>query len=198
MPKKVLGSICLVAAIGFVSCEPPKSQNPLSDPKGAKADLRLAGLWAGHMNKDVDYIVFAPREDQMMDLVLIGQDSKDGAFTMHYEFYPTTIDGKDYMNLRSKFFPDPDSEKFVLSPTFFFARYEISKDGILSLWPMSDDEVKKAITNEKLEGNVDAIPMITADSAKLSEFIKNADPEELFWFMGKYKKAVIDLPSTEK
>jgi hypothetical protein len=166
--------------IVLAACEPPESKNPLSDPAAAKPDARLIGLWVSHKNDEDGYLHIVPAKGAAVDLVLVVPDKDNGAATLHFTAFPSTIGGKTYLNVRKKTFTDKWSDHFEVAPSYFFVRYSFAKDGALSLAYMDDDVVKKAIAARSLAGEVGAAVKITADSAALASFIQKATEPKLF------------------
>ena len=48
--RRALAAVMLLAV---ASCEPPASDNPLSNPAAAKVDSKLVGMWRGQKDGDV-------------------------------------------------------------------------------------------------------------------------------------------------
>jgi hypothetical protein len=180
-------SLLFLAA--FAACEPPDSDHPLSDPAAAKADPRLSGRFSGKV-QDADVVVFLARgQGATIDLVMVVHEKEKGAFDLHWQAFPSTIGGKNYLNLQRKMYTNRYSENFDLSPTYIFARYEIKKDGSLTLWQMQEKLVKEAIADKALEGEVkEDNAKLHAPTARLAAFVEKADPAKLFELFGTFKR----------
>ena len=211
MKKTWLGAVAVAAAglglFTIAGCEPPQSTHPLSDPATAKADPRLKGVFVANLDGGEAWLHFNPRAaGPVVDVVLIGHDDQQGAMVLHYEGFATQIGTGSYLNLRAKKFEDILDQRYSLSPKYIFARYEIRKDGALTLSVMDDGPATKAIRKKEIEGKLseggisdeNAVTghgtLLTADSAKLSAWVaKNADPE-LFNVLGTFKKVDPKFP----
>jgi hypothetical protein len=178
----------LAAALALAACEPPESTQPLSAFAGAKADPRLSGTFTGRVNDADCFVHLMPGKGATTDLVLVVHEKDKGAFTLHWQAFATTVGGKSYLNLQRKTFPDRYAEKFDLSPGFIFARYELEKDGSLTLWTMQEDPLKAAIAAHTLDGVVDGDNVkLRASSAKLAAFVEKSDAK-LFKRFGSFRR----------
>ena len=167
----------LLALVLVVSCEPARSQRPLSDPSTAKVDARLVGAWSGKIDQRAVFLHFSAHKDGQMDVVLVGEDDNDGAGVLHYQGHETLADGAIYLNLRQKTFTDPYAEKFTLGADWIFAKVELSKDGKLTIAWMDEKPVRDAIAAGTLKGNDRTID---DEPAKILAFIKGADAKKLW------------------
>lgn len=182
-------AVALALAAGIASCKPPRSRHPLTDPIKAKADVRLAGLWAGQMHAgDPATLQFVPRDGASVDVVLVGRDKKLGAVVLAFEAFPSSVGGRRYLNLRAKTFRGEYAEDVDLAPEYIFAKYEIGKDGALTLWSMIEDPAVDAIKAGTLKGSTDAGTTITDESEKVAEFVRTADHSRLFSHLGTFRK----------
>ncbi|MHB8877885.1 MAG: hypothetical protein ACYC8T_29680, partial [Myxococcaceae bacterium] len=179
-PLRMLGLVALCAA-AVASCGPPESKNPLSDPAQARVDPRLTGLWAGEVNGSAATLQFFPKKGAYVDVVLVGDDGDKGAAVLTFDAFPTALAGKSYLNLRAKTFAGPYGENPSLAAEYIFARYEVGKDGALTLWTMDDAPVKAAVKAGKLKGTAgESTAKLTASTAELAEFVRGTDGEKLF------------------
>jgi hypothetical protein len=176
----------------MVSCSPPRSLHPLSDPAQAKADPRLAGTWVGKIDEEWMYLHLYPKEGAALDLVLVGGDGKNGAGVVVFDAFPSVIAGRSYLNLRAKVFRGEYGSDPEILPDYIFARYAIAKDGALTLWHMDDEgPVKEALTSGALTGTPAAKGedvRLTSDSATLAAFVARADPDKLFKRFGSFRR----------
>jgi hypothetical protein len=203
MRKMLLLLAAAVAGMAAIAgCVPPESVNPLSDPATAKADPRLAGAFSASLDGGEAWLHFNPREGSaIVDVVLIGYDPRDGAMVLHYEAFPTQIGKYGYLNLRAKKFDDMLETKYERSPTYIFARYEIAKDGALTLSVMDDTPAEKAINKGEVQGKISKGgentdlgtvtgngTFLTADSAKLAAWVAKSTDPALFNTIGVFRK----------
>ena len=197
-----------VSLLAIAGCEPPQSVNPLSDPATAKADPRLKGVFVASLDGGEAWLHVNPRAaGPVVDVVLIGHDDQQGAMVLHYEGFATQIGKGSYLNLRAKKFEDILDQRYTLSPMYIFARYEIAKDGALTLSVMDDGPATKAIRKKEIEGKLsegglaadsNAVTghgtLLTADSAKLSAWVAKSTDQELFNALGTFKKVDPKFP----
>jgi hypothetical protein len=195
----------------LISCGPPESEHPLGDPKTAKSDPSLEGVWKGQMvDGNVVYLHICAVSNSEMDLVLVvsGKSKKDGVATIGFRFFPVEINGKHYLNLREKtpvsFLQRYNEDK--VSKSYLFAKYELSPDGQLSLWSMSASSVAQTTENGDLRGRVqrgkvrltedpkneglDVIARVelTDETPKLAQFVQTANHDTLFDLFCRAKK----------
>lgn len=206
-----LPALAMAGLVAIAGCVPPESVNPLSDPATAKADPRLAGAFSATLDGGEAWLHFNPREGSaVVDVILIGYDPRDGAMVLHYEAFPTQIGKYGYLNLRAKKFDDMLETKYTRSPTYIFARYEIAKDGALTLSVMDDTPAEKAIAKGEIAGKISKAgddtsglgavtegTFLTADSAKLSAWVAKSDPK-LFNTLGVFRKVAPKLGKGKK
>jgi hypothetical protein len=207
-----LVAMAMAALVAIAGCVPPESVNPLSDPATAKADPRLAGAFAANLDGGEAWLHFNPREGSaVVDVVLIGYDPRDGAMVLHYEAFPTQIGKYGYLNLRAKKFEDMLETKYARSPNYIFARYEIAKDGALTLSVMDDTPVEKAIGKGEIDGKISKAgettdlgavtgngTFLTADSAKLAAWVAKSTDPKLFNTLGVFRKVDPKLAKGKK
>lgn len=180
--------LLVALSLAVVSCGPPRSSHPLSDPAAAKPDPRLVGLWTGLVNGSKATLQVFAKTGASLDLVLVGDDGEKGAAVLTFDAFPSALGGKTYLNLRAKTF-HAWADGFDLSPDYIFARYELTKDGALSLAVMDDAPVKKAVAAKTLAGTVaDDDVTLSASTKDLAEFVRTAKPDELFSSFGTFRR----------
>ncbi len=188
----------VAAVVALSSCEPPKSKHPLTELKSAVADPKLAGVWSGQVGKDGSKMTLSifPREGALFDAVLVGDDGDKGAVVLTYEGFPSVVAGKKYWNLRAKTFEGDYAERSKVSDAFIFVRYEVGKDGSLSLWQMDDGPVEAAVKAGTLEGVIGekAPVQLTASSEKLAAFVASPAGDKSFTPFATLKRAKLDYP----
>jgi hypothetical protein len=178
----------LCAVLLGSGCGPAESVNPLSDPAAAKLDERLAGTWLAadeEGEEDQGTLSFTALDGARMKVVLAEKGDDE---PLELEMFPTTLDGRTYMNLKSA------SPKAELGRNYIIARYEISGDATLSLKLLSDEFLKQAVAEGRLKGTVsgssDEPPVLVTESTeKLAEFVRSSDPARLFGDEARFRKA---------
>jgi hypothetical protein len=187
----LLVAAVLLATLG--SCKPPRSHHPLSDPAQAKADTRLPGLWSGKTpDGEAAFLYVVQRSGALVDLVLLGDDGDKGAAVLHYDAFPTVLDGKGYLNLRRRSFKGEYGEGPQVDSEYIFARYQVSRDGTLTLAVMEDDPVEEAVKAGTLEGKIeDGEVALSADSDHLADFVRRSDGAKLFRTVATFKRVPV-------
>src|SRR5688572_26056395 len=121
--RRALAAVTLLAV---ASCEPPASDHPLSDPAVAKVDSKLVGMWRGQKDGDVVFLHVTGKEKGLLDLTLLGTDTKKGSVVLTFEGFVTELGGKKYLNLRPKTAKgDPWDDAWDVRPRYIFAQYDI-------------------------------------------------------------------------
>lgn len=119
-----------------------------------------------------------------MEIVVVsyrGDEEKTGHW-LALNMFPANIGKHSYMNIK---FIAQSGEPVSEEPgNFFLYRYQISKDGKLSIWNLTESAVIAAIKSG-LNGKVNTGKWvnevkITADTNELSEYIKKINPEQMF------------------
>lgn len=172
--------LAIALLLALVSCGPPRSDHPLSDPSQSKLDAKLMGSWRGTKEGDAVFFHVMEKEKGLFDAVLVGQDKKKGAVVLTFEGFSTELNGKRYLNLRPKKAKDDYGEEWDVAPRWLFAMYSVT-NGALTLSLMDEELVKAAVTGGKLKGRVEGDDVVlTEETAPLAEFVKAADSAKLF------------------
>src|SRR6185436_1221887 len=95
-------TLAVALLLALVSCGPPRSDNPLSDPAQAKIDAKLVGSWKGSKDGEAVFFHVMEKPNGFFDAVLVGQDKGKGAAVITFEGFSTELGGKRYLNLRPK------------------------------------------------------------------------------------------------
>ncbi len=179
----VLFALCFLLS----SCL-PDSDRPLCDPALAHIDARLTGVWF-FVNEDNEptYVHFAAKDSHWTQAVTVEYLKEGGLRSGNdglYEFFIYDMDNSHYMNFINKpQGPKADAE----APSYFFGKYEISKEGVLSIWILNDENtVRSAIEAGALKGEVSGKKdwtqsvRITDTSENIASFVRKSDPKKLF------------------
>jgi len=192
--KKLPLLFTLALLLNLTGCL-PDSLNPLSTPENATADPRLAGVWYGKSGEDEVFLHFVPGQKAEMQVVEVDHEKKGLAHTTLYTVFPTVLGEQHYLNIRE--------EK---GEPYFLAHYQLTGNGALTIWLMSENSTAKAIKKGKIKGKVvekssgDHTPQrditITDTTANLAAFVKKSSPDLLFdQKFATFKK--VTLPSIE-
>jgi hypothetical protein len=172
-------AILLLASVG--SCDPALFKNPLTDPAQVKAEPKLTGTWGGR-DSQTEFVFFVePREDQHLDVLLVGRGAGDGIGNIGFDAFPSTVGGKTYLNMREKIFTDSFANKFTLKERYMLVRYELTAD-TLSL---------SYLENEGVEG--DAGVSLDAEPAVLAAGVQRL-PASVFKHFQTFKRFKVPAP----
>lgn len=190
----VFAGVCLMMA----SCI--DSKNPVSDPKEAKVDQKLLGVWRNTgKNGNVYYYHVGQAGDKLPGGVLRavfvthiknGQVLRPGVFRL----FTSEIGNSKFLNI-----PILDQNDLVrfdqagwdakLVKGYSIAKYEL-KDDSLTLWHMNRDAKAKAIQMKIIKGEIKKSTGTGPDSVYFTDTSENlaqflADPENINLFDAK-------------
>jgi hypothetical protein len=174
-----------LAALALAACLPVTSDNPIGSTAGFKPDPALVGLWKGHGqdkdDKDV-YFAFLQNEDGGMTALLITPE-KDAGDWGTYDLKIATLGHSHIMNVRPGLKngkPDTDEDAGETIPI----RYDLAKDGKVTLMLLDDKATAAAIKAGKIKGTVregsEDDGHITADPKSLDAFFATKEGAALF------------------
>ncbi|HEX4861884.1 MAG TPA: hypothetical protein VFV07_11645 [Rhizomicrobium sp.] len=180
---------CLgLAALLLAACLPVTSDNPVGSTTGFKPDPALVGLWKGHgedkNNKDEKdaYFAFLRGEDGDMTAVLITPEKESDDWGS-YEVQVATLGANHIMNVRGATKngkPVTDEMDREIIPM----RYDIGKDGKLTLSLLDDKATTAAIKAGRIKGTVhegsENDCHITASPKELDTFFSTKEGAALF------------------
>ena len=145
-------TVTVVILACLAGCGPPESDRPLSDPELAKRDARLTGVWglSGPGDRAVYLHFGGDRDEAVTDVVVVLHE--DGVEVVRFGMFTTVIQGHHYMNLREKSLGDDEKGEPGKRGRYIFAKYAISKDGLLTISLMDVPYVAAAVRGGKLKG----------------------------------------------
>jgi len=109
-----------------------------------------------------------------------------------FSMFPSRIGGESYLNVRLVLRNGEDAGDDEKS--YALVRYRISKDGVFTVWRMSEKKVIEDIEGGKLKGEVKKgrwvnEVKITASTDQLAQYVRNSDPKRLFGeLIGSFRK----------
>jgi hypothetical protein len=160
--RPFIALLCLaVACLLYVGCD--DLQNPLSDPRIAKPDDRLSGVWRYDWGKKQIYFHVGKAGDELPDGVMrvafVLHDTEDGTVKSPMEalLFSTTIGTNTYLNLA----PIEGKEQLKLLKekgwkeirAYVLLKYKLEGDTLL-LWKLDSDAKYHAIKDRKIKGVV--------------------------------------------
>lgn len=186
----------LALALLLASCI-LKSENPLSNPHDFPADSRLEGIWTAH---NQGYLYFIPIDDSVMEVDLVEYyytrypTDRPRIEWERYRVFRTEIEGAEYLNVKpiaGAAVGKPVQEREY--PGYIIVKYQISDDGLLTIWSGSEDTVRRGIENGIVAGTGSKI---ADNSASLRDYIRYA--EGLFTVkIGTFRKIRSKIPGAK-
>ena len=153
LPILWIAVLPILAGCGIV-----QSVQPLSSPRAAVADKRLAGLWQEKEGKDGRaYYYFSFAADGHGNLMIFGTDPKSGLGEFKYDFFVTPAGKEGYLNLSHLVTSGTDSGA-IFKPdgdNYFFAKYRFNWLGQLECRTVMGNTFGKAVDSHKLRGRAD-------------------------------------------
>lgn len=207
--KRLLLLPALIAAAVLAACTVPADiSSPISAPGEVAYDERLIGTWnfAGEDAKDKSakaiLITIRPGGDGFLNAafammsVTPGPEGKAAFYWVNRSAYASVIEGVTYFNTRSldagfisRSAPGKPLDIPGVGPVFhhpqrgfWIVRPEISDDGLLTLYVLSDKvPLKQKLSARELDcGEKCSIQVYDLSSRELIALIRSTDPEELF------------------
>ncbi len=187
--KAIRFAILCTLALFVAACLPVTTDNPIGSTVGFKPDPALIGLWKGHGGDkepgDMKYAYFAFFRDDDgvgMSAMLMTFESDADQWTI-YDAQLATLGANHIMNVREASQngkPANEEDRRQLIPL----RYDIGKDGKLTLSLLDDKATAAAIKAGKLKGTVQEgtgnDSHITADPKSLDAFFATKQGAALF------------------
>ena len=142
-----------LAAIAVILAAWTYSINPLSAPGDSEADARLEGVWQETSGDPRDPAVIlyfvVPTDNGLMDVDFVGYEYKkdpgDSSQVEWHRFrvFRTEIDGAQYLNVMPVAGESGGKRKRREEdkPVYFIFKYDISQDGVLTIWHSKDGAV---------------------------------------------------------
>lgn len=186
MSRATVGAALAAIALMLGACT-PSFQNPLSAPGDSEPDVRLEGVWQV-TSDDPDSIVYAyvvPTDNGLIDVDMVGyRYKKELGESIPVEWnrlrvFRTQIDGAHYLNAIfvgrgiSGEHKTPERDE----PVYFeIVKYEISQDGVLTIWTPSSKTLRHDIEEGRLAGTGDGHSLIVTDSSEnLHEYLRQGN-----------------------
>jgi hypothetical protein len=194
---KTLFLIGVAVCLGASGCD---SKNPLSNPKTAKADDRLAGTWRRPLG-DVEEYYYVGRAGMgvpsgMMRVVRIRYEEGELRHPEDYLIFPTVIGNKTFLNLfvdkgdelppplkvegkdetgRDKKDGDEEGWKAESVDSYTFYKYKLEGDK-LTIYAIDEEAKQKAINSGKIKGTIEqnGLGKLTDTAENVAHFVAEA------------------------
>ena len=177
---------CLgLAALLLAACLPVTTDHPVGSTVGFKPDPALIGMWKGHGDSKDDkngYFAFLRNDDGSMTAMLVTFETDADQWNV-YEADVATLGANHIMSVRLKSEdgkPANEEDARQIIPI----RYDIGKDGKLTLSLLDDKATTAAIKAGRIKGTVhegsEDDGHITADPKELDAFFATKEGAALF------------------
>ncbi len=202
MLRKIVGFFSALIVL-MLACMPADFKNPLSDPTSGEVDPALPGVW---MSRDKDtrqsnknsyeMLYFISTEEKALEMILVNPNDKPAILA--FKGFVTKIDDNAYLNLQYRISENIKTEEVQYSETFWIIKYQLSRDGVLTLSYLDDEKVDQLLESGVLNGEEIARTgggtdiHITNSTAELQQLIRTTKTEELFTEHRSYRKINLD------
>jgi hypothetical protein len=147
LPILSIVQIALLALISLTVTGCDESKNPLEKPKEEVVDKDLLGLWRGTQEGHDVYLHIVAEKPPMMKAVVITYPLNDyHVGVSEYEMYPTITAAHKFLNV------EVPSDKDKHEMAYWFAKYNFSADGKLTIMVPDYDGMDEAVKSHKLTG----------------------------------------------
>ena len=153
---KIYFKVCLVSTIAFTLGGCYESKVPMASSVGSTIDLNLVGRWKTIATEDnstpANMLVLKFNDDEYY---VKYQEGKDVIrYRAYLRAYLVMVDGVPFINVQPIAEEALDKRGHIELPkederTFFFFRYSLSKDDMLTLKMVSDDFIKTKFKGSK-------------------------------------------------
>lgn len=199
MNKKLSLILSVVCLTFFLSGCFNKSKLPLSKPENSQPDNSLAGAWYGVIDgKDVYLHIIpipeaGPQTKAWSELVHVvhpqrGASGKgEDAILLH--MFPTAAEGKKFMNVLFRRPQSSENGLYRMEEYYWFWKYDVSKEGVLTVWELDDETVRLAIEDGKLKGRYRKVSLYLEDSSEnMLAYLRSDEGEKAFRLYGQFKR----------
>lgn len=173
----------LAVALMFFLAGCDDSKNPLSNPKTAKPDDRLIGLWRGQGDKNGATYYHVGRAGEpfpasMLRIVEVTTDQGKVEPPEEYLAFPAVVEGKSYLNVvvdaKQVKLLDQKGWNPDLVEAYTLLKYEVNGDRCV-VWLIDSDAEERAIRSGKIKGEFKQnLPMFTDTSENVARFVAEA------------------------
>ncbi|HEX8000691.1 MAG TPA: hypothetical protein VF528_20085 [Pyrinomonadaceae bacterium] len=201
MKREIFLALSVVSLALFASGCFNKSGVPLSSPEAAQPDKSLAGAWYGVVEgRDVylhviPYPDMEPEKKAWMRLVHVIHPKNGAAASGRGEeaiilnMFPTVAGGRKFMNILFRKPEQTEGAACEIEEYYWFWKYEVSRDGVLTVWELDDETIRLALENEKLKGRYRKVSIYLEDSSEhILAYLLSDEGQKAFRLYGQFKK----------
>jgi hypothetical protein len=197
MNKKTFCILSVICLTVFLNGCFNKSRLPLSRPENSQPDSSLTGAWYGVIDGKDAYLHVIPNGSPdakaWMDLVHVvhpkrGEKGKgEDALLLH--MFQTVAAGKKFMNVLFRRPRDSAGGLCEVEEYYWFWKYEVSREGVLTVWELDDEVLRLALEDEKLKGRYRKVNIYLEDSSEnILAYLLSSEGEKAFRIYGQFKK----------
>ena len=197
MSKKIFSSLSLIClGLSLSGCF-NKSRLPLSKWEDAQPDRALAGAWRAVIDgKDVYLHIIPLPEDHpekaWMQLAHVVQPPNGstgrGEDAILLNMFPTAVKGRKFMNVLFRKSHEAKDGRCEMEEYYWFWKYELSRDGVLTVWELEEEPIRLALEDGKLKGTYKNSVSLEDSSENILAFLLSDEGEKAFHLYGKFKK----------
>lgn len=197
MNKKIFLILSIICLTLFLNGCFDKSIVPLSKQENSRPDNSLAGVWHAVIEGRDVYLHVIPEDwpnaKAWMLLVHVAHPESGavgkGEDAQLLYMFPTVVEGKKFMNV---LFRKPQAKGgglYEMEEYYWFWKYEVSRDGVLTVWELDDETLRLAIEDKKLKGIYRKASIYLEDSSEnLLAYFRSPKGEKAFRIYGQFKK----------
>lgn len=199
MTKKLFLTLSVVCLTIFASGCFNKSKVPLSRAEDAQPDKSLAGAWYGVIDGRDVYLHVIPYSDEQperkawMQFVHVvhpksGTGGKgEDAIILH--MFPTVAGGRKFMNVLFRKPEQTGEAACQVEEYYWYWKYDVSKDGVLTVWELDNETIRLALEDEKLKGRYRKVSIYLEDSSEnILAYLLSDEGQKAFRLYGQFKK----------
>lgn len=195
MHQKITPILAIACLIFLSGCF--KSKLPLSNPESSQTDSKIIGAWHGVVEGQDVYLHVIPIAKTWMRLVHVshpkrGAPEVGGADML--EMFLTEAGDKKFMNVQFREPKQGESNTGKGAEYYYwFFKYDVSKEGVLTIWELDYEMLKQTIDDKKLKGKSwettwDSNIYLDDTSESMLSYFKSDDSDKIFKIYGHFKK----------
>lgn len=197
MNKKIFHFLIIICLTVCLNGCFNKSLQPLSRPDTSQPDGSLTGAWYGVIDGRDVYLHIIPNGNPdakaWMDLVHVAHPKRgeagkgEDALLLH--MFQTAAAGRKFMNVLFRRPQNQDNGSCKVEEYYWFWKYEVSREGVLTVWELDDEVVRLSLEDGKLKGRYRKTQILLDDSSEnILAYLLSAEGEKAFSLYGQFKK----------
>ena len=102
--------------------------------------------------------------------------------------FPTVVKGKKFMNVLFRKSNDTKDGRCEVEQYYWFWKYDVSKDGVLTMWELDEEVIRLAIEDTNSEGIYRNSVSLEDSSENILAYLLSDEGEKAFQLYGHFKK----------